>query len=136
MRMSPTRPNNQISQQYNGGSVTVYSVSDGAETGGKPVPILREKVRLRYEETRLGINRLYLSRQNDAEIERVIRVQRRPDISTQDVAITEDGRRYRIDTIQSVDDVWPRSMDLSLTKVTRDYEVMDDDMGRKDHSGA
>lgn len=124
MRKTPTRRNNEITQQYTSGLLTVYSLTDTAEPGYSPAPALVPKVRLRYEEQRLGINRLYLSRQAQAEIERVVRVQRRPEISTQDVAITEDGRQYRIDTIQATQDVYPPSLDLSLTKIVQDYEVL------------
>ena len=44
-------------------------------------------------------------------------------ISNQDVAVTETGKQYRIDYAQSVADVWPPSLDLSLTKVEQEYEV-------------
>ena len=40
----------------------------------RPVPVLEERFALRFAEQRLGINRLYQGRQNQVEIERVIRV--------------------------------------------------------------
>lgn len=123
-RKKPTRPNNEISQQYNSGLLVVYSVSDEAEAGYQPKPALSEKVRLRYEERRLGLNRLYLARQDQVEISRVVRVPRHLEVSPQDVAITEDGRQYRIDSVQAVQDVWPASMDLSLAQLTENYEVV------------
>ena len=79
---------------------------------------------LRYEECRLGVTRLYQARQTQVEIERVVRVQRRPDISPQDVAITEDGRQYRIDTVQAAMGTRPPSLDLSLVRITQVYEVV------------
>ena len=115
IRKMPFRADNKITQEFNSGIVTILSVSDGASPGRLPVETLTDKYSLRYEEMRLGINRLYLSRQNQIEIARVIRVQRL-DITTQDVAITEDGKKYRIDTVQAVDDVYPASLDLSLVK--------------------
>ena len=123
-RKKPTRPTNDISQQYNSGLLVVYSVSDEAEVGYQPKPTLAEKVRLRYEELRLGLNRLYLARQDQVEISRVVRVPRRLEVSPQDVAITEDGRQYRIDSVQAVQDIWPPSMDLSLARLTENYEVV------------
>ena len=50
---------------------------------------------------------------------------RRPEVSPQDLAITEDGTQYQIDTVQVVKDVWPPSMDLSLVRITENYEVKD-----------
>lgn len=123
MRKAPTRPNGDITQQYNSGVLTIYSLTDTAKPGLRPAPRLTVKVALRYEERRLGITRLYQARQTQVEIERVVRVQRRPDISPQDVAITEDGRQYRIDTVQAVMDTWPPSLDLSLVRITQVHEV-------------
>lgn len=123
MRRMPTRPNDDITQQYNSGVLTVCALADTAKPGLRPAPRLTPKVILRYEERRLGITRLYQARQTQVEIERVVRVQRRPDISPQDVAITEDGRQYRIDTVQAVMGTWPPSLDLSLVRITQVYEV-------------
>ena len=124
MRKAPTRPNNDITQQYNSGVLTVCALTDTAKPGLRPAPRLTPKVMLRYEECRLGITRLYQARQTQVEIERVVRVQRRLDISPQDVAITEDGRQYRIDTVQAVMGTWPPSLDLSLVRITQVYEVV------------
>lgn len=121
MRKRPTRPNNEITQQYNNGVVKIYRIRDAAAPGyqPEPEPVLLET--LRYEEQRLGINRLYLSRQNQMEIQRVIRVPRCP-INTQDEAVTEDGRQYRIDTVQSVEGVYPPSLDLGLVEISQGVE--------------
>ena len=121
MRKAPTRPNNDITQQYNSGVLTVCALTDTAKPGLRPTPRLTPKVMLRYEECRLGITRLYQARQTQVEIERVVR---RLDISPQDVAITEDGRQYRIDTVQAVMGTWPPSLDLSLVRITQVYEVI------------
>lgn len=120
---APNRPANNITQSFNDGVVTIYSVENSAPPGYRPAESLTRKVALRYAEQRLGINRLYMSRQNQAEIERVLRVPRVESISNQDVAVTETGKQYRIDYAQSVADVWPPSLDLSLTKVEQEYEV-------------
>ena len=53
----------------------------------------------------------------------MIRVQRAGQITNQDVAETEDGRRYRIDLVQSVDNVWPPSLDLTLAKYVQGEEA-------------
>ena len=120
---APHRPDNEITQELNSGVVQIYSVEDSAQPGYQPKPALKLKLTLRYEEQRLGINRLYLSRQNQAEIEKVIRVPRQDSISNQDVAILESGSQYSIDYTQTVQDVYPPCLDLSLVKVEQNYEV-------------
>ena len=120
---APHRPDNEITQEMNSGVVKIYSVEDSAQPGYQPKPSLNLKLTLRYEEQRLGINRLYLSRQNQAEVEKVIRVPRQDSISNQDVAILENGSQYSIDYTQTVQDVYPPCLDLSLVKVEQDYEV-------------
>ena len=120
---APHRPDNEITQEMNSGVVKIYSVEDSAQPGYQPKPSLTLKLTLRYEEQRLGINRLYLSRQNQAEIEKVIRVPRQDSISNQDVAILESGSQYSIDYTQTVQDVYPPCLDLSLVKVEQNYEA-------------
>lgn len=51
-----------------------------------------------------------------------MRVPRYGGITNQDVAITEDGRQYRIDLVQNAD-VYPPSLDLTLAKIEQEYEV-------------
>lgn len=120
---APHRPDNEITQEMNSGVVKIYSVEDSAHPGYQPKPTLTLKLTLRYEEQRLGINRLYMSRQNQAEVEKVIRVPRQDSISNQDVAILESGSQYSIDYTQTVQDVYPPCLDLSLVKVEQNYEV-------------
>lgn len=129
-RKLPTRPDADISQTFNSGMVQVFSTRDSADVGHAPVVERKLKCTLRYEEQRLGINRLYLSRQNQAEVVRVIRVPlpKGIRISSQDEASTEDGTCYRIDTVQVVQNCWPPALDLSLRAVEPDY----DDHPRKD----
>lgn len=128
---APHRPNSEVTQPYNDGVVTVYAVTDAARPGYQPKPALIRKVTLRYEEQRLGIQRFYSGKQNQVELERVIRTPRLACVSSQDVAVTEDGRQYRIDMVQSVPDIWPASMDLTLAKVAQNYDVSDLDTGEE-----
>ena len=123
MRQTPFRPGNEISQQYNSGVLTVYRVQDAAKPGFAPAPELHRLGTLRYEELRLGLNRYYQAMQNQVQINKVVRVPRGLDISTQDVAVTEDGRQYRIDLVQLADDVYPPSLDLTLAKVEQVYKI-------------
>ena len=123
---APYRPNNEISQRFSDGVVTVYSVENVAAPGLKPAEKLHLKVKLRYEEQRLGIQRYYSGRQNQVEIERVIRVPRTGMVSTQDVAITESGHQSRIDMVQAAIDVYPPSVDLTLARIDQNFEVDDE----------
>lgn len=123
MWRAPNRPNHEITQSYNDGIVSIYSVMDGAAPGYRPVPMLLFKERLRYQERYLGINRLYSGRQNQVDIQRIVRVLKVPGVSSQDVVITEDGRQYRIDSVQDVIDAYPPSIDLTLATVEQKYEV-------------
>lgn len=128
MYQRPNRPTHDITQPFNSGVVKIYAVANIAAPGYAPRMALKEKVTLRYEEMRLGINRYYQAMQNNIQIERVIRCPRWGDVTNQDVAITEDGKQYRIDLIQSVDDVYPACIDVSLTKIEQVFEVAEDDV--------
>lgn len=125
MWQKPYRPktNAPVTQPLDDGMVTVYAVTDAAAPGMRPVEKLIAKVKLRYQEQRLGLQRYYAGQQNQVQIERVIRVPRAPGISSQDVAITEDGRQYRIDLVQSTLDVYPPCLDLTLAKIVQEFEV-------------
>ncbi len=120
---APNRPNNAISQTYNSGVVTIYAVTDAARPGYKPTQKPEKKMALRYDEQRLGINRAYLGRQNQVQIERVIRVPHTGRVSSQDIAVTEDDKQYRIDLVQLADGIYPPSDDLTLSRIEQKYEV-------------
>ena len=127
---APTRPTeNQITQVFDDGVVTVYAVTNAAAPGYQPKPQLMKppKAVLRYEEQRLGLQRYYEAMQNQIQVERVIRTPRHGKITNQDVAITEDGRQYRIDLVQTVQNVWPASQDLTLAKIEQIYDVSESD---------
>lgn len=117
MWKAPNRPTHEISQDYNDGIVTIYSATDAAQPGYKPEKKLEVKAKLRYAERRVGIQRYYEARQNQIQIERVIRVQRGIAITNQDEAETEDGKRYAIEQVQTVEGVWPPSVDITLAAI-------------------
>lgn len=116
---APNRPTHEISQAYNDGIVTIYALSDEALPGYRPVPKEDPIATLRYAERKLGIQRYFQGQQNQIQIERVIRVPKSVQISNQDIAVTEDGEKYRIDLVQLVNDVFPESFDLTLSKYTQ-----------------
>jgi hypothetical protein len=89
--------------------------------GDLPRGELREKLKLPYQERKLGIRRSYEARQNQIHAERVIRVPApvAAEISTQDAAETENGVRYRIDLVQRIPDAYPPCLDLTLAAYTQ-----------------
>lgn len=119
-RKAPYRPrtdSKRPAEVFNDGVVEIYAVTDGAQAGLLPRPVLSLRETLHYQERRLGVQRNYQAAQNQIQVERVIRVPRPlAPITNQHVAVTEDGRQYRIDLVQEVLDVWPRSLDLTLAR--------------------
>ena len=132
MWKAPYRAKGEVSQRYNAGVVRIYSVEDTAAPGYAPVETPTLKITLRYEERRLGITRYFSGAQNQMQIDRVLRVQRAGKVNTQDIAVTEDGQNYRVNLVQSVPDVWPESVDLTLSKIE---QVIDLTEGGGDDGG-
>ena len=123
MWKAPHRPAGEVTQGFNDGVVRIFSVSDAAAPGWQPKPVPKLKVTLRYQERTMGIQRYYAAQQNQVELRRVIRVPRAGDVTSQDIAVTEDGRQYRVDLVQAVQEVWPASVDLTLAAVEQVYDV-------------
>lgn len=119
---APARPDHKISQCFVDGVAIVYSVADAAAPGYQPVEELTEKVRLRYEERRVGLQRAYLAAQNQIKVERVIRVPHAGGVTSQDVVLDERGRWFRVDLVQMCPDVFPLSDDLTLVAYDRSGE--------------
>ena len=113
---APNRTHDTVSQSYNDGVVKIYSVTDSAQDGSMPQRKLTLKCVLMYAEERVGITRYYTAQQYNDDVERLIRVQR-TSINTRDIAETEDGRRYNIGMVQTVEDAYPPSLDLTLTRI-------------------
>ena len=119
MWKKPNRLSHEISQSFNSGVVKIYETEDISVPGYAPKQQLKEKAILRYEEQRTGITRYYAAKQANVEIAKVLRCLRMDSVYTQDVAETEDGSRYRIEQIQTVQNAYPPCMDLSLSKVVQ-----------------
>jgi hypothetical protein len=104
-------------QTYNDGVVKIYETSNTADPGNMPVEGLALKCTLRYDEKTVGINRYYIAMQNDIKIDRLVRCQKIESVTTQDIAVPNDGKQYKIRQIQYPEDVKPPSMDLSLERI-------------------
>lgn len=123
MWKAPNRSKHEITQAFNDGIAAICTVCDVAKPGYAPQEKLTEKIRLRFAEQRLGIQRIYQSKQAQVEIVRVIRVPQAGAVSAQDVAVLE-GKQYHIDTVQKVIGAYPPCVDLALTKIEQEFEVM------------
>lgn len=123
MWRAPHRPRGEITQSFNDGIVRIFSVSDGAAPGWQPRPVPQHKSTMRYQERIMGIQRYYAGMQNQVELRRVIRVPRAGNVSSQDLAVTEDGHQYRVDLVQAVQEVWPACVDLTLAAVEQVYDL-------------
>jgi hypothetical protein len=112
-----------LTQQFNDGIVNIYSVGNVAESGNMPKDGLTIKVSdLRYEERTVGMSRFWTAKQEQAQIEQLIRVPRINSITTHDVAIL-DGEQYSIKQFQYIQDIEPPCMDLSLERLEVAYEI-------------
>ena len=112
---APKRPERKITQDFNDGMLTVYRVSDMGKPGYLPEEKPTEMVKLPYAQRKLGLYRYYAARQEQTRVQRVLRVpEPSAKITNLDKVVTEDGTEYRIDLVQPVPDVWPRSLDLTL----------------------
>lgn len=125
MWKTPYRPANQISQTFNDGLISIYSVADEAEPGRQPKKRLTLKARLCFDERRLGVQRYYSAKQAMSDVERVVRVPLSAcRILTQDVAmLTGEPVQYSITLVQAAQDVYPPSLDLTLSRISQALPV-------------
>lgn len=114
---APNRERNVITQTYNDGIVRIYNAEDAADPGHMPEEKLTLKAQLLYAEQRVGISRFYTAQQYHDDVERLVRVQRAGVIANRDIAVTEDGQRYNIAMVQTVENSFPPSLDLTLTRI-------------------
>lgn len=133
-RQLPFRPGNEISQSFNSGLASIYAVTDTAQPGYRPAETPTLTVKLPFENIKLGIQRYYEAKQNQVEIERVIRVPNPGPqylISNQDIVqlnewILEEGespKQYRIELVQMAEGIYPPSLDLTLSRIEQEYSL-------------
>ena len=61
--------------------------------------------------------------QANVRVNYVLRCPRLRDISTQDIAIPNDGKQYRIYQIQYPEDIDPPVMDMTLEELEAAYDI-------------
>lgn len=107
-----------VSERFNDGICRVFAVADSAAPGYQPKPVYTHKCSLNYRELRLGIQRYYAAMQAHQRIDMVIRVPRPAvDITPSDMVQLHDGKRYRVELVQIAEDVYPQSLDLTLSLI-------------------
>lgn len=112
---APRRPEHKITQDFNDGMLTVYRVTDEAQPGYLPQEKLTKVVSLPYARRKVGLYRYYQAKQEQTRVQKVLRVpEPAQKIKRLNKVITEDGEEYRIDLVQTVTDVYPPSLDLTL----------------------
>lgn len=112
-------------QTFNDGVLTVYKVGNIAGLGNMPKEGLIQKFTnaIPYEERTVGVTRFTANKQENTIVEQLLRIPRINGIAREDVVIPIDGEQYRIKQVQSINDVEPRCLDLSLEKVVTKYEI-------------
>jgi len=114
----------QKPQTFNDGVCSIYAVKNSAAAAKKPVETLERKLGgIRYANRTVGMSRFWSAKQANVQIDRLLRMPYFAAVSTQDVAITEDGTQYSIKQIQRPEDVYPPVMDVSLEKVVQRYDA-------------
>ena len=122
-------PKRTIIQTYNDGICQICEVTNIADPGEMPKDGLKEKIKLRFEERTVGMNRFWTAMQAHARVDMLIRTPRIRSVNNFDIVVLSDGEQYEIKQIQYPKDVEPPSMDLSLTRLETKYEVNGGDAG-------
>jgi len=109
-------------QTFNDGICSIHAQVNASTPGNKPVMKLKQIAeRVPFEKRRVGIKRFYDAKQENAEIERLIRIPAQFKISTQDICMI-DNVQYGIYQVQDVLDTMPQAKDLSLKRLEEKYE--------------
>ncbi len=93
-------------ETFGDGICSIREIDDDGNAG-------TELERLRYQERTVGIRRYYEAMTNKVQIDRLVRVQYRPWLTTEFLAVIS-GQVYEIEQVQVIPDACPKSCDLSL----------------------
>jgi hypothetical protein len=114
-----------LSQPFNDGVLTVYTVGNIAAPGNMPKDGLAPKFssKIPYEERTVGVTRFYAAKQEQSTVNQVLRIPRINGMSQADKVVPIDGEQYDIVQIQFINDIEPPSMDLSLQLRSVKYDI-------------
>ncbi len=102
----PTQKSRDIFETFNDGLCSIRMIDEEGDTG-------REKERLRFQERTVGIKRYEEAMTNKVQIDRLIRVQFRPWL-TSEYLIVIDSQVYEVRQVQVIPDTRPKCNDISL----------------------
>lgn len=116
------------------GLVTVCNLQNTAESGAMPVYKLAEVFTQYFDERNISMNRAYLARGVDEQIDMVIRIDNegsRPKIGQYAVLQYYDGQedekgdQFRIDLVQPMtDEDGLKVFDLTLSRLEKNYDTI------------
>lgn len=110
-------------QTFNDGICCIYTQGNIAQKGNMPVKGLKKKApRVPFEKRKVGIRRFYDAKQENAEIELLLRIPAGFAVSTQDICMIGD-LQYGIYQVQDIQDTMPQSKDISLKRLEEKYEL-------------
>lgn len=110
-------------QTFNDGVCKVYTAQNIAEAGNKPKQKLILKFdRVPYERRRVGVGRYYTAKQENAQIEELLRIPEQFKVSREDIFVVK-GKVYGIEQIQGIRDVTPPACDVALKRLEINYDI-------------
>ena len=110
-------------QTFNDGICSICEKNNISKPGNVPVMGLKKKAeRVPYERRRVGIKRYYDAKQENAQIELILRIPEKFDVSNQDFCVVS-GNQYGIYQVQDVTDTMPKAKDISLKRLEEKYEL-------------
>lgn len=89
---------------FDDGLVVIYDVANKTEPGAIPQKVLKESKRFFYSIETAGIKRIYEAVRANQQIDLLIAVYRDEQLSTNQIAETENGDQFIIRTIQHMND--------------------------------
>lgn len=115
--MLPHKP--FVPQTFENGVCMIGKMTNAAPKGKRPAWDFETRYTLNFSERVVGVYRHREGLQNDIRIDRLIRVYRHDDVTTNDT-VDIRGERYFIRQVQYIMNVQPPVMDLSLERWRQD----------------
>lgn len=110
---------------YDDGLLTVYTVTNSAQAGKKPVCALTVKGRHYYSIDSLGYNRFYTAMQAKEQISALVSIPGHEDVDFDDIVILDDGiKQYKVSLVQKLwDNDGIKTTKLTLSRLEENYAV-------------
>lgn len=104
--------------------LTLYSLTNTAAKGLKPVNQLSVLSTEYYGDRVIGYNRQYAALGVDQKIDAIVRIWRNTQVHINHYAVLEDSNQYRIDFVQHLtDEDGLEVTDLTLSRLEQNYDV-------------